>query len=289
MSTARVNLFTQHSRAWRANRYVYPVVSRRSKGLSIGVNLNPDKACNFDCIYCSVDRTLPPTVTEVDLDVLRDELAAMIELAATDEIWRQSPFNQAPAHLRRINDIAFSGDGEPTSCPEFGAACALAARLLQQSGLSSSVKLVVITNATLFHHPPVGQALEFLDHHNGEIWAKLDAGTEAYYHLVERTKIPLRRVLDNILSAGQVRPIVIQSLFMRIHGEASSKEEIDAYVARLRDLRDGGCRFKLVQVYTTARTTTEQYVTPLESALLDEIAVKVGALGLRAEAYYGPT
>ena len=288
MSTARSNLFTQHSRAWRANRYVYPVVSRRSKGLSIGVNLNPDTVCNFDCIYCSVDRTVPPTVTEVDLDVLRGELAAMVELAATGRIWCEAPFDQTPPHLRRINDIAFSGDGEPTSYPKFADACALAASLLQQAGLSSSIKLVLITNATLFHHPPVAKALEFLDRHNGEIWAKLDAGTEAYYHLVERTKIPLRRVLDNILSAGRLRPIVIQSLFMRIHGEAPSTREIDAYLARLRDLRDGGCRIKLVQVYTTARTTAEPYVTPLENAALDEIADKVRAVGLNVEAYFGP-
>jgi wyosine [tRNA(Phe)-imidazoG37] synthetase (radical SAM superfamily) len=289
MSTARLNLFTQHSRAWRANRYVYPVVSRRSKGLSIGVNLNPDTVCNFDCIYCSVDRTAPPTVTEVDLDVLRGELAAMIQLAATGRIWCEAPFDQTPSHLRRPNDIAFSGDGEPTSYPKFADACALAAGLLQQAGLSSSIKLVLITNATLFHHPTVARALEFLDRHNGEIWAKLDAGTEAYYHLVERTKIPLRRVLDNILQAGRVRPIVIQSLFMRIHGEAPSTREIGAYVARLRELRDGGCRIKLIQVYTTARTTAENYVTPLENAALESIAENVRDLGLGAETYYGPS
>ena len=219
-STARVNLFTQHSRAWRNNRYVYPVVSRRSKGLSIGVNLNPDKACNFDCVYCSVDRTVPSTVREIDPQVLHVELAHMIELARSGGIWREPPFDQTPDHLRRINDVAFSGDGEPTSYPHFHDACELAASLLQQAGLHDAVKIVLITNATLFHHPHVARALEFLDAHNGEIWAKLDAGTQAYYQLVERTKIPLRRVLDNLLLAGRARPIVIQSLFMKVHGRA---------------------------------------------------------------------
>src|SRR6266550_5549046 len=81
-----VPLFTQHSRSWRENRYVYPVISRRSKGLSIGVNLNPDKACNFDCIYCCVDRTVAPTVRDVDLRLLREELEHLIQLAVTGEI-----------------------------------------------------------------------------------------------------------------------------------------------------------------------------------------------------------
>ncbi len=288
-STARVNLFTQHSRAWRNNRYVYPVVSRRSKGLSIGVNLNPDKACNFDCVYCSVDRTVSSTVREIDPQVLHDELAHMIELARSGGIWREPPFDQTPDHLRRINDVAFSGDGEPTSYPHFHDACELAASLLQQAGLHDAVKILLITNATLFHHPHVARALDFLDAHNGEIWAKLDAGTQAYYQLVERTKIPLRRVLDNLLLAGRARPIVIQSLFMKLHGQPPPASEIDAYVQRLGELRDAGCRVKLVQVYTTARGTAEAYVEPLENAALDAIAEKVRSLGLIAEAYYGPS
>ena len=283
-----VPLFTQHSRSWRDNRYVYPVISRRSKGLSIGVNLNPDKVCNFDCIYCCVDRTTPPTIREVDLEVLKDELSHMLELFKSGELFKQAPFDTTPEHLRRLNDIAFSGDGEPTSYPRFQEACEISASLLQRAG-HSETKMVVITNATLFHQPRVQRALEFLDHHNGEIWAKLDAGTEEYYRLVERTSIPLKRVLDNILLAGTVRPIVIQSLFMKVHDQAPSESEIDEFVRRLIELREQGCQIKLVQVYTIARDTAEAYVAPLERERVDAIAAKVRASGLNVEAYYGPT
>jgi wyosine [tRNA(Phe)-imidazoG37] synthetase (radical SAM superfamily) len=283
-----VNLFTLHSRSWQTNRYVYPVISRRSDGLSIGVNLNPDKVCNFDCIYCCVDRTVPPAVRKVDMKLLEAELKYMIDLAGSGEIWSVSPFDQTEPRLRRINDVAFSGDGEPTSFQQFEEVCRLSACLLQQACLPE-VKLVVITNATLFHQARVKRALEFLDHHNGEIWAKLDAGTEAYYRLVERTSIPLQRVLDNILDAGRVRPIVIQSLFMNVRAAPPSDREIDAYVNRLRDLVAGGCKIKLVQVYTVARTTAEAYVTPLEPLRLDDIATRVRAIGLPVETYYGPT
>jgi len=123
-------LFTQHSRSWQQNRYVYPVISRRSKGLSIGVNLNPDKACNFDCVYCCVDRTTPATVRRVDLAILREELDHMIGLAASGELFEQPPFDQTPAQLRRVNDVAFSGDGEPTSYAQFPEAGRMAAELL---------------------------------------------------------------------------------------------------------------------------------------------------------------
>lgn len=283
-----INLFTQHSRNWRHNRYVYPVISRRSAGLSIGVNLNPDRVCNFDCIYCCVDRTTMPGRVEVDLDVLAGELDHLLQLAASGAIWTTPPFDKTPVELRRLNDIAFSGDGEPTSFQRFREACELAAQSLDRLALRD-VKIVVITNATLLHQNRVQDALAFLDRHNGEIWAKLDAGTDAYYHRVERTTIPFRRILDNILDCGRRRPIVIQSLFMNINGQPPGEDEIAAYIQRLRDLKAAGCQIKLVQVYTTARETAEKYVTPLTDAQVDAIADKVRAIGLAGAAYYGPS
>lgn len=286
--TARtVNLFTLHSRNWQSNRYVYPVISRRSKGLSIGVNLNPDKVCNFDCIYCSVDRTTPPVYTDVDLTVLRDELEHMLHLAASGEIWKIPPFDQTAPSLRRINDVAFSGDGEPTSFPQFPESCQLATDLLRHVDLPD-VKIVLITNATLLDRPNIRKALEFLDHNNGEIWAKLEAGTEEYYRLIERTSIPLQRVLDNIAAAGRARPIVIQSLFMNVNGQPPDDAEIKAYIQRLRELVATGCQIKLVQVYTVARQPAESYVSPLEKPLLDQIANAVGQIPLPVETFYGP-
>ena len=287
MSPTKLTLFTQHSRHWRENKYVYPVISRRSRGLSIGVNLNPDTVCNFDCIYCCVDRTVSPTVREVDLDLLSAELDQMLSIAASGELFNQPPFNATPVSLRRINDVAFSGDGEPTSFPRFGEACRLTADLLKKSGLGT-VKIVVITNATLLQRSSVADALRFLDQHNGEIWAKLDAGTEAYYRQVERTSIPLARVLENIAATGRARPVVIQSLFMKIDGHPPSAPEITAYIDRLRELMIAGCQIKQVQVYTVARRVAEVTVSRLDDWQIDQIAEQVRAIPLPVEAYYGP-
>lgn len=291
--TISTPLFTQHSRSWRDNRFVYPVISRRSKGLSIGVNLNPDQACNFDCVYCSVDRTTTasaPTVRSVDLEGVRVELDHLLALAVSGAIWNEPPFDRTPPELRRLNDVAFSGDGEPTSYPGFTDACRLAAELIRWH--HASAKIVVITNATLLHRPEVQAALGFLDSVSAtvpsQVWAKLDAGTQEYYQLIERTKVPLQRVLDNLLLTGTARPITIQTMFLRYRGEPPSTAEIDAYLGRLRDLMRGGCRISLVQVYTVARATAEADATPLSVAEVDAIVTQVRALGLPAEAYYGP-
>ena len=228
-------------------------------------------------------------MTKVDLGVLCQELDHLLGLACSEELFRQPPFDQTPVALRRLNDVAFSGDGEPTSFQGFTAACSLAAEYLLKYR-RPDVKIVVITNATLFHQDRVQKALEYLDGYNGEIWAKLEAGTDAYYREVERTSIPLQRVLDNILWAGRARPIVIQSLFMRLHGQGPPAGEIDAYVGRLKDLVAAGCRIKLVQVYTVARGTAEDWCTPLPAGELDAISERVGAeAGVAVETYYGPS
>src|SRR5690349_17314629 len=67
-------------RAFLGNRFVYAVISQRARGLSIGVNVNPDKYCNFACAYCEVNRDQPARDLNVDLKVLRDELDALLTL-----------------------------------------------------------------------------------------------------------------------------------------------------------------------------------------------------------------
>lgn len=281
-------IFASHARRWEDFHYVYPVISRRSGGLSIGVNLNIDKACNFDCIYCCVDRSVPPVRRDVDLRQIRAELARMVDLATSGKIWTQEPFTNVPPRLRRINDIAFSGDGEPTTYTRFDEACRLVVDVKEQCQLED-VKIIVITNATMLDKPVVQRGLERLDAHNGEVWAKLDAGTEAYYQLVDQTRFPLRRVLANILACGRTRPVVIQSLFMQVHGEPAPDGEFNAYLDRLDELLHDRCQIKLVQLYTTARWTAQPWVSALTDTQLDRLASRLRARfpSLPAQVYYG--
>jgi len=267
--------FSSHDRHWESNRYVYPVVSRRSGGISIGVNLNPDKICNFDCIYCCVNRRIAGGPSAVDLAVLQSELTHMLQMVQSGNIYAIEPFVGIAPALRRLNDIAFSGDGEPTTCPQFFEACQLAAEILRTHELPE-VKIVIITNATMLHRPAIQESLAFLDRHNGEIWAKLDAGTEAYYQQVDRSKIPLKRILDNITTCARHRPLVIQTLLMKVHNQPPGEAEIEAYIQRLTDIRRAGGNIKLIQLYTLARHTTEAYATALPPTELAAIGTKIG-------------
>jgi wyosine [tRNA(Phe)-imidazoG37] synthetase (radical SAM superfamily) len=278
-------LFTSHSRNWRQNCYVYPVISRRGEGLSVGVNLNPDKACNFDCVYCQVDRAIPPTVRKVDLDVLRSELDHAVALVVGGELFEDMQFSHVPPAFRRFNDIAFSGDGEPTTSPQFSAAVRIAADIRRKYCLDD-VKLVLITDSAYLEKPAVKDALAVMDANNGEIWAKLDAGTAEYYQLVNRPNVPLARILDNIRQTACVRPIVIQSLWMNVHGSPPPDAEVDAFAQRLGEITLAGGRIKLVQMHTIARQAAESWVSSLDSEVLCRLAERVRSVtGLPVKTY----
>lgn len=264
-------LFRDHSRHFAQNRFVYPVVSRRSGGISVGVNLNPDKVCNFDCIYCQVNRVELSETRFVDQQELLGELDAMLTLVTSGELFADEKFANTPAALRRLNDIAFSGDGEPTTYRNFDEIIESCAELKRRHGLTD-VKMVLITNASMFHRPPIERGLAILDANQGEIWAKLEAGTEEYFRLVERTTIPFRQILDNITAAARMRPLVIQALFMRIHGDPPTVAEQVAFCDRLNEIVAAGGRLILVQVYTVARPPAESFVAPLSRSELDALA-----------------
>jgi wyosine [tRNA(Phe)-imidazoG37] synthetase (radical SAM superfamily) len=298
-----------HPRQYEQNRFVYPVLSRRSGGISIGVNLNPDKVCNFDCIYCQVDRRSEAETKFVEMDRLLEEVDQMLGYVISRALFNEDRFASVPAELRRLNDVAFSGDGEPTTYRNFDEIIARVAEIKRRheggQGLraegqgmsppsalgpqpSAPIKLVLITNASMFHREAVKRGLEILDASNGEIWAKLEAGTEEYFQLIDRTKIPFRRILDNITQAARIRPLVIQSLFMNVHGDPPPDREIEAFLDRLEEIQSAGGQLKLVQVYTVARQPAESFVTPLPNETVDEIARRVTArTGIPTESYYG--
>ena len=279
--------YRSHPRAWRENLYVYPVISRRSGGLSLGINLNPDTACNFDCVYCQVDRSGSPRVRRVELPRLREELERMIDDALSGRLFEDAAFADVPAPLRRISDIAFSGDGEPTTCPLFPECVDLVVAITRDPRLQDT-KIVLITDACYLTKPEVAGALDVMDRNRGEIWAKLDAGTEAYFRDVNRPNFSLAHVIENIIAAARVRPIVIQSIFMRLESEAPTEAELIAYADRLGEIARAGGRIDHVQVYTIARPPAEHFATPLTDEEVDHIADVVRTrTGLRVEVYYG--
>ena len=270
-------------RDFLGNRFVYAVISPRARGLSIGVNMNPGKSCNFDCPYCEVHRCLPAVEEPLQLDAMAVELQRTLDEVRSGRIRDLSFFRATPRELMELRHVALSGDGEPTLCPNFTEAVQTVAHVRARS--VSFFKIVLITNATGLDLPEVQNGLKYFTR-DDEIWAKLDAGTQEYFRKINQTDFPLKKVLANILLAARQRPVVIQSLFPSLNGQEPPPEEILQYAQRLKELKDAGAEISLVQIYSATRPTPRSECGHLPLKTLSRIAQMVRQIsGLNAEVF----
>jgi wyosine [tRNA(Phe)-imidazoG37] synthetase (radical SAM superfamily) len=264
------------------NRFVYAVISSRAGGLSLGVNMSPNRLCNFDCSYCEVDRRSPSSERQLLVDVMAAELHRTL-LAVRQGHLRSRPwYHSLPAELLQLRHVALSGDGEPTLAPNFVEAVQAVARVRALGGF---FKIVLLTNGTGLDQLEVLRGLEILTK-SDEIWIKLDGGTQAFVDKVNRPNVPLEKIMGNILLVARQRPVVIQSLFPAIHGDEPPFEEIQEYSHRLKELKAGGAQISLVQIYSAARPGVHAEWGHLPLRVLSQIAQTVRQVaGLRTEVF----
>lgn len=264
------------------NRFVYAVISSRAGGLSLGVNMNPDRRCNFDCPYCEVDRRTPSTENKLVTEVMATELHRAIQSVQSGQLRRQPGYQALPDELLKLRHVALSGDGEPTLAVNFFEAVQAVVRVRALGGF---FKIVLITNGTGLDQPAVLRGLEFLTK-SDEIWIKLDGGTQAFLDKVNRPTANLDKILGNIQLIGRQRPVIIQSLFVAIQGDEPPFEEIKEYAQRLKELKDAGAQISLVQIYSAARPGIQSEWGHLPLRVLSQIAQMVRQhAGLRAEVF----
>lgn len=272
----------QNPRDFQGNRFVYAVLSPRARGLSVGVNVNPDRHCDFSCAYCEVERVGPPPELRLDVDVMAAELEAMLDLVWSGRLREVPGYARMPAELLQLRHVTLSGDGEPTLSPDFLEAVET---VVHQRARGPFFKIVLVTNGSGLGNPRVEEALRLLTGRD-EIWAKLDGGTQAYLDRVNQPGRSIEDMLARILELARRRPVVIQSLFPSLHGAEPPREEIEAYANRLRVLKQSGAQIPLVQIYSATRPMPRQECGHLSLRSLSQIARRVREVsGLQAEVF----
>jgi wyosine [tRNA(Phe)-imidazoG37] synthetase (radical SAM superfamily) len=191
-----VNAFA-YPRNFLENRFVYFTISPRARGLSIGINLNPDRKCNFDCVYCEVNRSEPVTDAELDCDAAAAELEQALRLIQSGSLRLLRPYRALPSNLLELRHVALSGDGEPTMSSKFLEAVEAIVHV-RARGFHPFFKIVLITNASGLDRPEVQAGLALLTPRD-EIWAKLEVGSQAYMDKVNRAEVALEKIAENIL------------------------------------------------------------------------------------------
>jgi histidinol dehydrogenase len=233
---------------------VYPVYSRRSKGLSVGINLFPDrKLCSFDCPYCEVfpfERNITFKLTLME-GALRSALA------------------EAAARNLPVRDICFSGNGEPTQSPHFPSALEAARKIRDE--LAPAAQLVLITNGAglldsaifeLLRNSPPGDSGPGDFAPGLTIWLKLDAAGETWYRAVNRSGVPFGELLARIRAfAASGVPFILQTMICKINGTLPPPEECAAWVRLVTGLAaasgTAGRGLEGVHLYGKARPAPE--------------------------------
>lgn len=267
------------------NRFVYAVLSPRARGLSIGINMNPDRLCDYDCVYCEVNRSQPVRETKLDVEVMVAELERTLAHVNTDVLRENPAYRNLPVELLRLQHVTLSGEGEPTLSPQFEEVLREVVHV-RALGKFPFFKLILITNGSGLDRPEVQQGMKLLTRQD-EVWIKLDGGTQEYLNKVNRPKgVLLEKILSNILLVGKQRPVVIQALFPAINGEEPPAEEIEQFAMRLRELKEQGANISLVQIYSATRPIPHPQCGHLPLRSLSRIAQTVRLVsGLKAEVF----
>lgn len=268
-----------HNRFQEGFEYVYPVVSRRAGGLSLGINLNTNNACNWRCIYCQVPDLIRGAPPPVDLDALEEELSVFLSQILIGSYLE----DQVPKGQRRLNDIAFSGNGEPTSAPNFADAVKTIHGVRVKANVPEVVKTVLITNGSLMHQHKVMKGVKDLAGINGEVWFKIDRATVEGAQLINDTKINKSRIMSNLEASAKACPTWIQTCLFKLDGLHPADSDLDAYVQLIGEAVARGIPFKGILLYGLARQSYQPEsarLSKLDDGWLNAFAHRLRELGV---------
>ncbi|MBT9566982.1 MAG: radical SAM protein [Thiobacillus sp.] len=268
-----------HNRDTAGMTYVYPVVSRRAHGVSVGVNLNPNNACNWACVYCQVPDLVRGAAPDIDLVQLEAELRTMLGDILYGDFMQQ----RVPEDVRRLNDIALSGNGEPTSARVFPQVIDLIGRVMADFDLVGKIKLVLITNGSLADRPRVQEGLRKMAALNGAVWFKLDSATASGMRALNQTRISPDKQFERLAQAARLCPTWLQTCVLAVDGESPSTVEQDAYLGLVGRIHKEKIPVEGVLLYGLARPSMQPHadrLSTLPSAWLDAYAERIRAAGL---------
>ncbi len=257
--------------------YVYPVVSRRAGGVSVGINLNVNHACNWRCAYCQVPDLQRGSAPPVDLDRLEAELTQFLGQLLHGDFMQQ----HVPAEARHVRDIALSGDGEPTSAREFPEVIERVGRVMSHFGLLGKIDLVVISNGSQIDKTRVQHGLQRLADLGGQLWFKFDSATAEGMRRVNGTRMRPERQIEHLRRAAELCPVWLQTCMLAWDGQPTLDEaEQAAYLAAVCPLAQ---QLRGVLLYGLARPSMQpqaSHLSVLPEAVLEHFAERLRLCGL---------
>lgn len=253
------------------NDIVFGPIHSRRLGCSLGINLLPKtvKLCTFNCIYCECGWA---KTSEVDYSLLHK--AADMLPVIEDYMKQLKEKGTIP------DSITYSGNGEPTLHPEFGAVTDGLMRLRDKYFPKAIISC--LSNSTQLHRPDVVSALRKMENP----MLKLDAGTQEMFKRINQPFVDLDiETVTRQLEQFDGK-LTIQTLFLRgttdegATVDNTTEAEVSAWIERIRCIRP-----HTVMLYPIDRETPARKLVKVGPDVLEPIAEKVRALGITAKIY----
>ena len=266
---------TNHDRNIFQGKYIYPVVSRRAGGLSLGINLNTNNACNWQCIYCEVPNLVRGKPEPINLQELESELDYWL-----DQIINKSFLSQYTKSKTEFKDIAFSGNGEPTASKQFKDVIGILIKKIKEYKLDKKIVIRLITNGSYMANPVIQESFSLISNFNREIWFKIDGVKELDIQTVNQVNLSLATIKKNLEAALNNGPTVIQTCFFKLNEKLPSLESLGAYINFLKLYEN---KVKGIHLYSLARLSeqpSQNKLTRLTKSELEVIASKIKVLNI---------
>jgi len=267
-----------HSRDVAGLKYIYPVLSRRAGGLSIGINFNTNNACNWRCIYCQVPDLVRGAAPDMDFLLLEQEFRFFLDQVLYGDFFDR--FNVSEAQ-RVIKDIAISGNGEPTSLKDFGKAVDLIGRIATEVGVLPTSNYVLISNGSLMYQPSVQNGLKVLSRYGGQVWYKLDSATEHGRKKINDTNQTNQKTLENLKIASALCETSLQTCMLTYH-PIDEEREHKAYLNLMRKISEKQIKLNKIMLYTIARPSMQpeaKQLNRLDKLKMNEFAGQLKKIG----------
>ncbi len=268
-----------HNRNSAGLTYIYPVLSRRSGGLSIGVNLNINSACNWRCVYCQVPDLIRGSAPQVNFELLGRELRGFLADVVHGSFYEKE---EIPEELRVIRDIAISGNGEPTTANEFHQVVNLIELVLKEYGLLGDIKCVLISNGSMVNKDHVQRGLRKLAKINGEMWFKIDSATPTGIARINNARGSSVSMLRRLKIAAEICPTWIQSCFFAYKNKPPAESELKAYLKLLEAVEQKNIPIKGILLYGVARESHQPEgtdISPLPEEWFQELGLRINKYG----------
>ena len=244
---------------------IYGPVKSRRLGRSLGLNLSPVryKLCSFNCVYCQYGwtdvSTLDTVPYEKDFPTVED-FGRVLERVLVEHS------NEG------IDNITFSGNGEPTLHPRFPELVDTAGRLKKR--YCPAARLGVLTNSSTVTMGQVRSALDRLDFKI----MKLDAGDVETFQEINRPcpQVEYQEILENLKSMENV---TLQTMFVDGAFQNIDERKIASWIERVGEIKP-----VQAQIYSLHRPSAASSLQEVPAEKLEEIATRTrGATGVSVE------